>query len=221
VNKRKLLDDLSLKIDACPFCEAKGNKLQHILGGGAVDKPNYFFVLINPTYRNITSDPGYQGTRIPFMGVSNFWRTLVESKFLPEKTYLTTERRIWSRDDISTVLNLLRGERLYLTNLVKCCGSDASLPNKEVIEHQTEILMQEIKIVNPRLIVTFGIIPFRALTGRSIKLSNHLKRVRRGNLDLYETIPITNDSYKVFPTFFPVGRGKPAESAELLKRLKK
>ncbi len=61
------LRDLNRRIDNCPLCAARGNCLQHILGGGKINRPDHFFVLINPTYRNITSDPNYKGERIPFM----------------------------------------------------------------------------------------------------------------------------------------------------------
>jgi len=215
------LRDLNREIDNCPFCKAKGNKLQHILGGGAIDNPDYFFVLINPTYRNITSDPNHRGLRIPFMGVSNFWRVLVEAGFLPREIYQTTEKRLWNCTDIHTVANTLKEVGLYLTNLVKCCANDASPPSVEAVKHHTEILMEEIQIVEPKLIVAFGLLPFQALTGQSIRLSDHLNRARRGDLDFYETILNGSVAYKVFPTFFPVGRGKPKESVELLKYLRK
>lgn len=220
MNKRKLLDCLNRRVDACPLCEAKDNKLQHILGGGEIDSPNYFFVLINPTYRNITSDPNHRGIRIPFMGVSNFWRVLVESGFLPVRICRTTEKKLWNHADIRTVANTLREAGLYLTNLVKCCGGDASLPKAEAIKYHTEILMEEIRVVDPRLIITFGLLPFQSLVGQSIRLSDHLERARGGNLDFYKTTPINSVSYRVFPTFFPVGRGRPKESIELLHHLR-
>lgn len=220
MNKRELLGNLNRRIDACPFCAAKGNRLQHILGGGAFDKPDYFFVLINPTYRNITSNPDHRGIRIPFMGVSNFWRVLVESGYLPKDLYRTTEKKCWEAGDIETVAAALKEARLYLTNLVKCCGADASLPNKERIKHQAGFLMEEVRIVEPKLIITFGLLPFQMLTGKMIKLSDHLDRARWGSLDLYKSIPIGGSSYEVFPTFFPVGRGRPKGSVELLKRLR-
>ena len=194
------LRDLNRKIDNCPFCKAKGNKLQHILGGGAIDNPDYFFVLINPTYRNITSDPNHRGLRIPFMGVSNFWRVLVESGFLPKKIYSTTEKGIWDQNDILTVANALKEAGLYLTNLVKCCSKDAAPPSVAAIKSHTQILKEEIWITDPKLIITFGLLPFQALVGRSIKLSAHLKSARVGNINVFKTIPIGRVTYKVFPT---------------------
>lgn len=220
MHKENLLNDLNRKVDACPFCAASGNRLRHILGGGAVDRPDYFFVLINPTYRNVTSNPDHRGIRIPFMGVSNFWRVLVESGFLPKELYRVTEKKCWEMGDIETVAAALKEARLYLTNLVKCCGADASLPNKERVGFQAKFLMEEIRIVEPKLIVTFGLLPFQTLTGRPIKLSDHLERARCGSLDFYQSVPMVKFSYKVFPTFFPVGRGRPKESVELLKRLR-
>lgn len=219
--KKKLLEDLNQRVDACPFCKAEGNKLQHILGGGEVDCPRYLFVLINPTYRNITSDPNHRGIRIPFMGGSNFWRVLVESGFLPKKIYGTTEKGTWDQNDIWAVATALKEASLYLTNLVKCCSKDAAPPNVAVIKYHTQILKEEIQITDPKLVITFGLLPFQALVGRSIKLSAHLKSARAGDINFYKTVPISEVIYKVFPTFFPVGRGKPKESLELLKYLRK
>ncbi|MCI0615856.1 hypothetical protein L0244_22965, partial [bacterium] len=68
---RKLYDC----VDACKFCKADKNLLQHIHGFGALN-PNLMLVLVNPTYRNLSSAPEYKGARFPFVGVRQFWKVL-------------------------------------------------------------------------------------------------------------------------------------------------
>jgi hypothetical protein len=65
------LQKLYGKIDKCRFCKADGNFLQHIYGFGAL-KPELMLILINPTYRNLSSEPKYKGARFPFIGVRQF-----------------------------------------------------------------------------------------------------------------------------------------------------
>lgn len=50
------------------------NNLIPILGNGQVHKPKYMFVFINPTARNISSDPAWQGPHFPFCGTKHTWR---------------------------------------------------------------------------------------------------------------------------------------------------
>lgn len=66
---------------------------------------------------------------------------LVESDFLPREIYRVTEKKQWGGDDIAAVSSQLLESGLYLANLVKCCGSDASLPNAETVQYHTRILM--------------------------------------------------------------------------------
>lgn len=217
--KKDLRQALKNKVDNCPFCAKEKNRLQHILGGGAIRNPCFFFVLINPTYRNITSDPDHKGPRIPFMGVSSFWRILVESGFLPKSLYFTTKRRTWDKRDIELVNRTLVENRIYLTNLVKCTRSNAELPDKARTAWGLKILKEEIAITRPKLIITFGQPPFKALTGKNINLSEYYKDIGSGRIRFYSSGLIGDKEYKVFPTYFPTGRGKPKESIKILKCL--
>lgn len=204
-------------VDDCPFCREEENKLNHILGGGQIKNPEVMFVLINPTYRNISSNPDYFGPRTPFLGVSNFWRVLVESGFLDKEIYFSSEKKIWSKEDIGRLLNHLKEENIYITNIVKCTGHNADLPSRERINYHLKLLFEEIKIVNPKTIITFGLVPFKALTGKNLKVSEHYQVAKSGNVNLSETPEINNRRYSVFPTYFPVGRGDFKKSVELLK----
>ena len=79
------------------------------------------------------------------------------------------------------------------------------------------MLFKEIEIVNPKLIVALGQIPFRAITNQNIKLSEFYKRQKKSsNLILFDSRQINGRTYKVFPCYFPVGRGRRKEAIELL-----
>lgn len=195
------------KVDGCPLCAREGRRRQHIW--------------VEEQHRNITSRPHYKGLRMPFMGVAGFWRVLVESRFLPKSLYFTTERKVWDENDIERVNKALTKSGLYLTNLVKCTGSNADPPDKARIAWGLKILKEEISIIDPKLIITFGQLPFKALTGKNINLSEHYKSVKASKINLYKSIPIGGKRYKVFPTYFPTGRGRPKESIEILKCFRK
>lgn len=211
---------LATEIDNCPFCREEGNPLQHILGGGKKENPEFFFVLINPTYRNISSNQDWEGQRIPYVGCSSLWRVLVKAGFLEKNILFITERKVWDTNDVRLVEGALKGRRTYITNLVKCAAYDAKMPGKERIDWGLGILKKEIGIINPRLVITFGALPFQALTGKSIRLSQHYQEVRQGKVD-FARVKVEGKLYSVFPTYFPTGRGNPRRCVEILKKLKR
>jgi len=214
------LDSLWLKIDDCKECRSKNNKLKHILGNGCTKNPKFCFIFINPTHRNISSKPDYKGPRSPFLGTKEVWKVFVNSKLL-NKSFLEKTKE-WNKETIDYVLNELKNKRYYMTNIVKCTRPNADLPKSKEVNEKLEILKEEISIVDPELIVTFGIIPFKAITGISLKLKDHLEKQNKSkSLILYDSIEINNKRYKVFPCYFPVGRGNPKKAAEILNYLYK
>jgi len=216
----KQLENLWKEVDSCKDCKSTRNKLQHILGGGKENSPSLMFIFINPTHRNISSSEEYNGPRFPFIGTHEVWDILAKSNILSEEVTKRI-RNNWNKDSIDFLLNSLIERKIYLTNVVKCTKPNAENPNSELTKKKLPLLFKEIEIVNPKLIVTFGQIPFKALTGKSIKLSEHNKRQKESkNLILYDSKEINGKIYKVFPCYFPVGRGNRKGAIELLSILK-
>jgi len=212
----KELENLWKEIDSCEECKKTKNKFQHILGGGEENEPLIMFVFINPTHRNISSYQDYIGHRFPFIGTNEIWNIFVKSGILPEEVIQKTKNN-WSNDSIDFLLDSLRNRKIYLTNVIKCTKHNAENPNSKLIQKKLPLLLREISIVDPKLVVAFGQIPFKALTNENIKLSEHYRKQRESKeLILYESKEINGKTYKVFPCYFPVGRGNRKEAIELL-----
>lgn len=204
-------------MDHCRFCKSGGNKLQHIHGFGAMN-PRLMLILINPTYRNLSSDPRYRGPRFPFIGVRQLWRVLADGGFLSKSiAYSLPPRNGWQMEDTKKIQNELLRNKIFLTNVVKCCYSDSRYPKPEVIKDQVKILAEEIRMVKPKNIVAFGSLVYKILTERNIKLSSYRANAQ-GRRVYFENI--SGLSVPVIPSYFPVGRGNPRKAIMILKRVK-
>lgn len=173
-------------------------------------------ILVNPTYRNLSSAPSYRGPRFPFIGVRQFWRVLGTAGLISRRVAKALPvRREWTRADTTRVQRELVRNRLFLTNIVKCCYGHSHYPTRKVIEAQCRMLAKEIEIVQPKCIVAFGTLVFKMLTGKTIVLKNALSQRHR-----YVVI-ITNLRIPVIPCYFPIGRGNPKKAIAGLRRLLK
>lgn len=212
------IESLWEKIDNCTECKSQNNKLKHILGNGCITNPKLCFIFINPTHRNMSSNPNYNGQRSPFLGTKEVWKVFINSNLL-SKDFLEKTKN-WDNEAVDYVLHELNSKGYYMTNVVKCTKQNADLPTTKEIKQQTKLFHEEISIINPKLIITFGLIPFKELTGINIKLKDHLENQRKNKeIITYDSIPIKNKVYKIFPCYFPVGRGNPKQATELLSRL--
>lgn len=207
----KTLKNLYQKIDECVFCRTDKNNLRHIHGYGAM-RPELMLVLVNPTYNNISSAPEYQGPRFPFIGVRAFWRVLADGGLInKEIAYNLPSRSKWSAEDTKIIQQELIKNKLFLTNIVKCCYPHGDYPEKNVIGAQINFLKQEIKIIKPKKIIAFGALVYKTLTGKNIKLADCAKNLK------IELEKISGLNIPVMPCYFPIGRGNPKKSAEMLK----
>ena len=211
----KTLDNVWKEVDNCNSCKSKNNSLRHILGGGKTESPEYMFVFINPTNRNITSKTGYTGPRYPFAGTKDVWKVFAEAGIFQENILEITNNQ-WDENSICSVLNQITSSGLYFTNIVKCTAPNGDPPSKSEVENSKALLMEEISIVKPKNILAFGLLPFKALTGRAIKLSEYFTPEKIKPVD---SVDIKGEKYPVYPCYFPVGRGNPKKSAEALIRI--
>lgn len=191
--------------------------LAPILGGGQSKTPKVMFVFINPTARNISSDPNWQGPRFPFIGTKQVWRIFHRAGFLTDSLISRIEEKPrWSAEFAGELEQFLREKDLYLTNLVKWTGPDGSLPDREKIDLFLPLMIREVEIVAPKYIVTFGSLPFKHLTGRTIKLRDYYDQVVQHGLQPEEE-QIGSTKTSVISCYFPVGRGNPRRAVEILK----
>lgn len=208
-----MLENIWNKIDNCPFCIRSGNHLQHVLGGGQANEPEFALVFINPTYNNISTNPQWHGRRFPFIGTRQIWRILVKSGLLPEETLNITEGK-WAEESADELESIMKKNGVYLTNIVKCTASHGDAPSKELVNAQLPLLFQELSAVKPKLIIAMGLLPLKTLTGIALKLGEFTQD--------FEKAPRSFQSIAgpVVPCWFPVGRGNPRKAVELLTAIK-
>jgi uracil-DNA glycosylase family 4 len=91
---------------------------------------------------------------------------------------------------IENVLGIKR-EEIYITNIVKCRPPQNRDPEIEEVESCKPYLLKQIKIINPKIIVTLGRIAFKYLLNNDTPITK-----ARGTLYSFKGI-------KVIPTFHP------------------
>ncbi|MBI2627184.1 MAG: hypothetical protein HYW77_02985 [Parcubacteria group bacterium] len=207
------LQKLYQQVDRCKFCKAERNKLQHIHGYGAMN-PKLMLILINPTYRNLSSDSRYLGDRFPFIGVRQFWKVLADGGVIDKKVaYGLPLRKNWNDNHTEQIKRELVGNKLFLTNIVKCCYNHSAYPAKAIIKEQLKLLAEEIKTVKPKAIVAFGGLVYKTLTGKSIRLADY----QNGSWEKIAEA-VSGLGIPVMPCYFPIGRGNPGKAAEILRQ---
>ncbi|MEK6959809.1 MAG: uracil-DNA glycosylase family protein [Nanoarchaeota archaeon] len=212
------------KIDKDNF---PGSGLSPIYGGGREQNPEFMFVFINPTRRNISSDPSWTGPRFPFIGTKQVWRVFHKAGLFDDGllSYIESNPR-WSVRFTDKVRDFLDSNSIYISNVVKSTGADAALPDSAKINLFLPALQRELEIVKPKYLVAMGLIPFERLTGRKIKLADyHSQALAKKRLGTFKVSFGDNDrsryaSSEVIPCYFPVGRGSPKKAVELLRLLK-
>ena len=198
------------------------NRLMPILGGGKTHRPKMMLVFINPTARNISSNPDWKGPRFPFIGTKQVWRIFHRAGLLENSLARQIEADPnWTTKFTEKVLKFLSDKGIYVTNIVKWTGHDATLPDREKVKLFLPILEREIELVEPESIVTFGLIPFEHLVHQKIKLADyHAKAVQDKRLEPFD-VQIGSFKAKILPCYFPVGRGNPKKAVELLRLIDK
>lgn len=215
------LDDLWQEVERVCAVNYPDNGLYPIPGGGAEEQPDICFVFINPTTRNQSSAQNWKGPRYPFLGTKEIWRIFYQSGwFSGELMERIEQTKAWPNDLALSVLEYLKLNKIYFTNVVKHTGADAALPIRNEIELFLPILKNELKIVHPKMIVAFGLIPFEALTKQKIKLNCYYQDLIN-NPSQTKVPKFHIDGIPIYPCYFPVGRGNPKRAVEILKIVRK
>ena len=196
------------------------SELEPIMGGGRLQNPKFMFVFINPTYKNVSSEKGWEGKRRPWIGTKYIWKIFRDAGHFDEGLLAEIAgKKEWDVGFADKVYQHLSYRDFYFTNLVKWTGENADLPNSHKVKLFLPILKKEIELVNPRFVVTFGQIPFSALTNEVIKLGDYYdESVSSGSLRTFSLV-VENKRYEVIPSYFPVGRGNPKRGTKILSLL--
>lgn len=174
--------------------------LSSIYGAGCIENPKVMFVFMNPTGRNIASEPSWRGLRAPWIGTKQVWDIFYDLEFLTGDTYKNIKEynaEDWSIDFCNQVYSEVEDNSLYITNLAKCTQLDARPLKNSVFRDYLNLMFKEIEIVNPKKIISFGNQVSSILLGKNISVSNYTK-------DEKENI----NGYDIYPTYYPVGQGR-------------
>jgi len=177
-------------------------KLCAIYGAGCLKRPRLCFVFMNPTGRNVSADPGWQGLRAPWIGTKNIWRLFLGLGLLERGLFQTISEmgpQEWDPDLAERVYRELAGRGVYVTNLAKATQDDARPLPDAVFREYLPLMRREIAALKPRAIVTLGNQVSSILLGRPVKVSD----CRKTSSDLC----VEGRTYPVYPVHYPVGQG--------------
>lgn len=176
--------------------------LDSIYNGGESNNPDILFVFMNPTGRNIASPKTWKGIKAPWIGTKNIWK-LFTAINLFDKSLLDEinekKPKDWDYDFANKVYDEVKRNNYFITNLGKCTQIDARPLKDEVLRSYLGLLEQEIDIVKPKIIITFGNQVSSIILNKKISVGECRKQ--------YFEKEIGSKTYKVFPVYYPVGNG--------------
>ena len=195
------LEDLKAEYDKLQI-KYGAKELTSIYNGGCINNPDICFVFMNPTGRNIASDPNWKGRRSQWIGTKNIWKLFYRIGLLDEKIYdniMSKKPQEWNGKFADLVYENVEKHKYFITNLGKCTQVDARvLPNSVYIEY-LDLLCKEIEIIKPKIIITLGNQVSSIVLNQNISVS----QCRKQNFLKI----IAGKEYKVYPVYYPIGNG--------------
>lgn len=172
--------------------------LNSIYGAGNINKPEVMFIFMNPTGRNIASNPDWKGLRAPWIGTKQVWDIFSNLSLLSVDVFNKIKAKKpeeWDLEFAKEVYKDIHNHNIYISNLAKCTQIDARPLSDKVFKDYLELMYKEIEIVNPKRIVTFGNQVSSIILKKNISVSNYI--------DGLEKLSLSKD-YSVYPTYYPV-----------------
>ena len=113
------ISDLNSKYDKLQQ-EYGAKELTSIYNGGCTNNPDICFVFMNPTGRNIASDPNWKGRRSPWIGTKNIWKLFYRIGLLDERIYEEIQKRKpqeWDEKFADSVYADVEQHKYFITNI--------------------------------------------------------------------------------------------------------
>lgn len=195
------INDLNIEYDKLQQ-EYGAKELASIYNGGCTNNPEICFVFMNPTGKNIASDPNWKGRRSPWIGTKNIWKLFFKIGLLNQKIYEEIQKRKpqeWDEKFADLVYKDVEKHKYFITNLGKCTQVDARVLPNSVYNKYLNLLFKEIEIINPKIIVSFGNQVSSIILNRNISVSQCRKQCFSKN--------ISRKNYSVYPIYYPIGNG--------------
>ena len=178
------------------------SNLHSIYNGGCFKNADVCFVFMNPTGRNIASLPGWKGIYSPWIGTKNIWKLFKKIGLLNDDLYSEISSKKpndWDENFALKIYDYMADNKLFITNLGKCTQIDARpLPDSVYLKY-LDLLKEEIKIVKPKVIITFGNQVSSILLEQKVSVSEWRKK--------FAIINIGNRKIPVYPVYYPIGNG--------------
>lgn len=172
--------------------------LDAITFGGCIENPDFCFVFMNPTGKNITSKKEWIGKKSPWIGTKNIWYLFAEIGVLDKKIYEQIKSKKasdWTYEFADEVYQSISNHNVYITNLAKCTQLDARPLKDEIYKKYVKLFLQEMTIVNPKKIILFGNQVSSIVLNKKISVSNTRKK------EFYY------HGFHFYPVYYPVGNG--------------
>ncbi len=195
------ISDLNPKYDKLQQ-EYGAKELTSIYNGGCTNNPDICFVFMNPTGRNVASDPNWKGRRSPWIGTKNIWKLFYRIGLLDEHIYTEIQRKKpqeWDEKFADLVYDDVEQHRYFITNLGKCTQVDARVLPNSVYSQYLDLLCKEIEIINPKIIITLGNQVSSIVLNKNISVSQCRKQSFPRNIE--------GRNYSVYPVYYPIGNG--------------
>lgn len=188
------------------------DKMQQIYGdkslrsinfGGCDNNPDICFVFMNPTSKNIASNPSWDGIRAPWVGTKNIWDLFVATGIFNIDIYneiKTKKPNEWDKLFAEKVYDEVKKNKFFITNLGKCTQIDARPISNSVYEQYLRLLEAEVEIINPKVIILFGNQVSSVFLNEKISVSQCRKKEFKKD--------INGTKYKCFSIYYPVGNGR-------------
>ncbi len=196
------LNDLTKEYDKLQL-KYGAKELDSIYNGGCAHNPDFCFVFMNPTGRNIASSKDWKGLKSPWVGTKNIWDLFYELNMLDADIYYRIKNikgKEWTEEFADEVYQNVKKYKYFITNLGKCTQIDARPLPDRVYKEYLQLLEKEIEIVNPKVIVLFGNQVSSIVLNQKISVSQCRKKP-------FEKV-INGKKYKCYSVFYPVGNGR-------------
>lgn len=177
-------------------------KLHAIYGAGCVRQPDFCFVFMNPTGKNISAHAEWRGLRAPWLGTKNVWKLFARVGLLSKTTQMRTEKmraEDWDYTFAKKVYQELKDKKVYVTNLSKSTQQDARHLPDALFRSYLPLLQKEIAIVKPKTIIALGNQVSSLVMGRRVKVLEERK--------IEFPLVIANRTFTAYAVPYPIGQG--------------
>ena len=195
------LEDLKAQYDKLQI-KYGAKELTSIYNGGCTNNPDICFVFMNPTGRNIASDPNWKGRKSPWIGTKNIWKLFYRVGLLDEEIYeniMARKPQEWDEEFADLVYENVEKHKYFITNLGKCTQVDARVLPNSIYSEYLDLLCKEIEIINPKIIITLG----NQVSSIILKQNISVSQCRKQSFSK----KVGEKDYKIYPVYHPIGNG--------------